>query len=380
MGIVNGTLGDVNPTFYDVVDGVLDDNPIPEFSPYTMGQHRVAIKGNPNFGDVRVLMVGIKNSHTKLNNIDICTEVWFNELRLSDMDNKGGWAAVISMDTNIADLMNISVTARQSTTGFGTIEQGPNQRSREDVKQYDVVTNINIGQLLPKKWGLQIPFNYGQGEALITPEYDQQYKDIKLQNRLDAAQTSAERETILKQSEDYTKRQSINFIGVRKLRTSESKPRFYDVENLTFNYSFNQTEHRDFEIENSLDQTVRVGASYNFNFNPIKIEPFKKNDSLFKGKYWKILKDFNFNLLPTSFSFSTDYVRQFNKQKFREADLGGANIGIEELYRRNYTFDFQYTVNYNITDALSLNFSASNNNIVRNYFVDNQLKDRKSVV
>lgn len=373
LGIVNGTLGNVDPTFYDVVDGVLDDNPVPEFSPYTIGQHRVAIKGNPNFGDVRVLMVGIKNSNTKLNNIDICAEIWFNELRLSDMDNKGGWATVISMDTNIADFMNISATARQSTTGFGTIEQGPNQRSREDIKQYDVVANINIGQLLPKKWGLQIPFNYGQGEALITPEYDQQFKDIKLQNRLDAAQTSAERKTILKQSEDYTKRQSINFIGVRKLRTGESKPRFYDVENLTFNYSFNQTEHRDFEIESSLDQSVRVGASYNFNFNPIKIEPFKKNDSLFKGKYWKILKDFNFNLLPTSFSFSTDYVRQFNKQKFREADLGGANIGIEELFRRNYTFDFQYTINYNITDALSLNFSASNSNIVRNYFVDGQL-------
>ncbi len=373
LGIANGSLGNVDATFYDVIDGVLDEVSIPEFSPYTVGQHRVAIKGNPNFGDVRVLMVGIKNSHTKINNTDICTEVWFNELRLSDMDNKGGWAAVISMDTNIADFMNVSATGRQSTTGFGTIEQGPNERSREDVKQYDVVTNINIGQLLPKKWGLQIPFNYGQSEELITPEYDQQYKDIKLQNRLDAAQTSTERETILQQSEDYTKRQSINFIGVRKQRIGEGTPRFYDVENLTFNYSYNQTEHRDFEIENSLDQTVRVGANYSFNFNPIKIEPFKKNDSLFKGKYWQILKDFNFNLLPTSFSFNTDFIRQFNKQKFREADLGGANIGLEELFRRNYTFDFQYTVNYDITDALRLNFTAANNNIVRNYFVDDIL-------
>ncbi|MBN4070099.1 cell surface protein SprA [Olleya sp. AH-315-F22] len=367
LGITNATLGNIDPTFYDVIDGVLDENPVAEFSDYTIGQQRVAIKGNPNFGDVRVLMVGVKNAR---NGFNICPEVWFNELRLSDMDNEGGWATIISMDTNIADFMNISVTGSQSTTGFGTIEQGPNERSREDVKQYDLVTNINIGQLLPKKWGLQIPFNYGQSEALITPEYDQQYKDLKLQNRLDAAQTSAERETILKQSEDYTKRKSINFIGVRKQRTGEGTPRFYDVENLTFNYSFNQTERRDFEIENSLDQSVRVGANYNFNFNPIKIEPFKKNDSLFKGKYWKILKDFNFNLLPTSFSFNTDFVRQFNKQKFREADLGGANIGLEELFRRNYTFDFQYTVNYDITDALRLNFTAANNNIVRNYFID----------
>ena len=371
LGISTGTLSNANPMFYDVIDGVLNEISVPEFSPYQMGQHRVAIKGNPNFGNVRVLMVGIKNS--RQDNIDICVEAWFNELRLSDMDNEGGWATVLSMDTNIADFMNISATGRQSTAGFGTIEQGPNQRSREDVKQYDVVANINIGQLLPKKWGIQIPFNYGQSEILITPEYDQQYKDIKLQNRLDAAQTSAERETILQQSEDYTKRKSINFIGVRKQRTGEATPRFYDVENLTFNYSFNQTEHRDFEIENALDQSVRVGANYSFNFNPIKIEPFKKNDSLFKGKYWKILKDFNFNLLPTSFSFNTDFIRQFHKQKFREADLGGANIGLEELFRRNYTFDFQYTVNYDITDGLRLNFTAANNNIVRNYFIDDNI-------
>ena len=101
------------------------------------------------------------------------------------------------------------------------------------------------------------------------------------------------------------------------------------------------------------------------------MEPFKKNDSLFTGKYWKILKDFNVNLLPTSFTINSDINRQFNRQKFREVDLGGSNIGIEELFRRNYTFDFQYTINYNITESLSLNFTAANNNIVRNYFKDN---------
>ncbi|NNK59516.1 MAG: cell surface protein SprA [Flavobacteriaceae bacterium] len=371
IGILAGSLSNEDPTYYNVIDGGLDENPVPEFSPHVIGQQRVAIKGNPNFGDVRTLMVGVKN--VRDDNMDVCGQVWFNELRLSDMDNEGGWAAVVSMDSNIADFMNISATGRQSTTGFGTIEQGPNERSREDIKQYDVVTNINLGQLLPKKWGIQIPFNYGQSEELITPEYDQQYKDVKLQSRLDTATSTDERDAILRQSEDYTKRQSINFIGIRKQRTGDKTPRFYDVENFTFNYSYNQIEHRDFEIERSLDQNLRVGANYTHSFDPIKIEPFKENDSLFRGKYLKILKDFNFNLLPTSFTLNTDFVRQFNSQKFREIDLGGDNISIEELFRRNYTFDFQYTINYDITDALNLNFTAANNNIVRNYFVDDIL-------
>ena len=364
--ISDGTINAVDPTFYDIVGSELIPV-VDEFSGYVLGQQRIAIKGNPNFGDIRTLMVGVKN--ISLN--DECAEIWYNELRLSDLDNEGGWAAILSVDSNIADFANVSATGRKSTAGFGTIEQGPNERSREDVTQYDVVTNVNVGQLLPKKWGLQIPFNYGQGEELITPKYDELYKDLTLDSRLGSAVTEQEKDVIREQSENFTKRKSINFIGVRKNRTGEGTPRFYDVENFTLNYSYNKVRHRDFEIENSEDKNVRAGLNYAFNFNPLIIEPFKKNDSLFTGKYWKLLKDFNLSLLPASFTVNSNFNRQYNKQKFREIDLGGSNIGLEELFRRNYTFDFQYTINYNLTKALSLNFTASNYNIVRNYFKDN---------
>ncbi|MFL0354148.1 cell surface protein SprA [Xanthomarina sp. GH4-25] len=365
-GISNGTISSPDPTFYDVIDGNLSENPVPEYSPYTLGQQRIAIIGNPNFGDIRTLMVGVKNAAVT----DKCAVLWFNELRLSDMDNEGGWAAVLSIDTNFADFANVSATGRKSTTGFGSLEQGPNQRSREDVEQYDVVTNVNVGQLLPPKWGIQIPFNYGQGEELITPKYDEYYKDLTLESRIDAADSDDEKDLIREQSENYTKRRSINFIGVRKIKTNDSKPRFYDVENLTFNYSYNKIKHRDFEIENSIDQTVRAGANYAYNFEPISIEPFKKNDSLFTSEYLKLLKEFNFNPLPSSFTVNTNINRQYNQQKFREVDLTGNNIGLDEFYRRNYTFDYQYTINYNLTKSLQLNLTASNNNIVRNYFKD----------
>ena len=371
LGITNGTLANENPIFYDVFGDNLLVEPVDEFSEFEMGQHRVSIKGNPNFGDIRTLMVGVKNP--RQDNMDVCGSVWFNELRLSDMDNEGGWAAILTMDANIADFMSLSATGRQSTSGFGSIEQGPNEREIEDRRQYDLVSNINIGQLLPKKWEVSIPFNFGLSEELITPEYDQQYKDIKLQNRLNSAEDANEKSRILDQSEDYTKRKSINFIGVNKQKSGEGKSRFYDIENLTLNYSYNQVEHRDYEIEDLLDQNIRAGAAYNFNFNSIKLEPFKKNDSLFTGKYFKILKDINFNLLPTNISINTDFIRQFNKQKFRQSELTGDNISVNELLRRNYNFDLQYNFNYVISDALNFSYNASNNNIVKNYFVEDNI-------
>ena len=152
--------------FYDVFGDDLVIEPVDEFSEFEMGQQRVSIKGNPNFGDIRTLMVGVKNP--RQDNMDVCGSVWFNELRLSDMDNEGGWAAILTMDANIADFMSLSATGRQSTSGFGSIEQGPNEREIEDKRQYDLVSNINIGQLLPKKWEVSIPFNFGLSEELIT--------------------------------------------------------------------------------------------------------------------------------------------------------------------------------------------------------------------
>ncbi|MDN3723374.1 cell surface protein SprA [Aequorivita sp. SDUM287046] len=327
---------------------------------------RIGIIGNPSFGNVRTIMLGVRNS----TNNELCGEVWFNELRMSELKNEGGWAAVVSMDANIADFATISATGKRSTIGFGSLEQGPNQRSREDLQQYGLVTNLNLGQLLPKKWGVQVPFNYGRSEELITPQYDPEFQDIELETRLDNAEDEEDKERIKNQSVNYTKRESVNLIGVRKERTGDSKARVYDIENFTASFSYNQTDHHDFEVEDALEQNVRAGATYNYNFTAKPIEPFKKNDSLFTGQYWRFLKDFNFNYLPTNISASSNITRQYNEQKFRELDLEAGNIGLPRLYQRNYLFDWQYTINHNLTKSLRLNFTSSSNMIVNNYLSD----------
>ena len=64
--------------------------------------------------------MGVKNA----SNFEKCANVWFNELRLSELENEGGWAAIASLDTNFADFANISMTGKRSTIGFGSVEQG----------------------------------------------------------------------------------------------------------------------------------------------------------------------------------------------------------------------------------------------------------------
>jgi cell surface protein SprA len=361
FGIANQTLNQIN--YYDIIGGEVI--PVTEFAPRTLGVMRIGIRGNPSLGTLRSMMVGVKNIDTQ----PARGEVWFNELRLAGLDNNGGWAAVAAVDLNMADFADVSATGSKSTSGFGAIDQMPNERSREDGVSYDVVTNINMGQLLPKKWGIQLPFNFGISEQMITPEFDPVYDDLKLKDRIAAETTQEGRDQVLEQAEDYTKRTSINLIGVRKNRGEEAEENFYDIENFTFNYSYNETNHRDFEIANLEEQNVTTGFVYNHSFKPVTVAPFAKKDSLFTGAYWKWLKELNVNLLPTTVTINSNINRSFNQQRFRDVLEPGVDaLALPLLQQRNYLFNWQYALNYTLTKSLRLNLQASNNNIVRNYF------------
>ncbi len=343
-----------------------------------VGNTKIGIKGNPNFGLVRTLMVGIKNTNLIATNKNIVGEVWTDELRLAGIDNKGGMAAVASIESNIADFATVSATGKMSTIGFGALEQGTNERSREDLKLYDIVTNLSLGQLLPKKWGIRLPFNFGVGEQIITPKYDPFNLDIELNQLIDITSNQSDKDRFLDRAIDYTKRNSINFIGVKKDKTGNGKPHIYDIENITLSNSFNQTLHHDFEIEKLTDQQAKTTVDYSFSFQPKAIEPFAKAKFMKKSSYWKLLQDFNFNYLPSSINFSTTILRNFNKQQFRQIDVTG--IPLNPLFRRNYNFNYQYGFNYNLTKALKLSFNASTNNLVRSYLDENKIADPNNTV
>jgi len=370
-GIQNQNLSEL--TYYDLIGDELVE--VQEFDPRPEGSTRVGIRGNPSLANIRGIMVGVKNTSNEIAR----GELWFNELRLSGMNREGGWAAIASMDLNMADVMSVSVNGSKSTAGFGGIDQMPNERSREDLQSYDVVTNLNLGTMLPSKWGLKLPINYSIAEEMVTPKYDPLYEDLELSDRISAANNQSEADQILEQSESYTKRNSINLIGIRKEKNPEKeevKNHFFDPENLTLNYSYNQTQHRDFEVEHLNDENIKAGVIYGYQFKPLAIEPFAKNDSILKSDYWKWLKEVNFNLLPSSVAFNATFDRSFNEQQFRDVQTPGVDaLDMPLLQQRNYLFNWQYAIQHELTKSIRLNLNANSKNVIRNYFNLDEDKD-----
>jgi len=321
------------------------------------------VKGNPNLSNIKTIMLGIKNNAILE---DKSVEVWFNELRVSDYDNEGGWAAVVNADANFADFADISVSGRANSQGFGSIDQTVNERSQEEVKQYDVITNINLGQLLPERAGINIPLNVSYSEEFADPKWDPKYQDVLFDENSESAGDAR----------DYTKRRSLNLINVRKERTNpEKKQRFYDIENVSVSYAYNDTYHKDFVVEKFVDQNVRAAANYNFGFKPLEYIPFKKSEFLEKNSLFRFIKDFNINFLPTSISANSNIIRSFNSQLSRPLSDNLSTVALPELTQRRYLFDWDYNLAYDITKSFQFTFRAANS-----YINDTFEKDSKGEV
>ncbi|MEI9934115.1 MAG: hypothetical protein WDM71_04545 [Ferruginibacter sp.] len=141
------------------------------------------ILGDPNLGQVDGILIGVQN----VNAASACGQVWVDELRLTDINEKGGWAAMARADLTLSDLGRVTSSVSHHSVGFGTLEQTTNERFKDDLTQFDVATNLEMGKLLPKKAALSIPLYASYSQSVSIPEYDPYNLDVKLQDELNSA-------------------------------------------------------------------------------------------------------------------------------------------------------------------------------------------------
>jgi cell surface protein SprA len=339
---------------------------------------RWAVMGNPNLGEVKGFLVGVENNRNDANST-VCAEVWVNELRLSGLDEKGGWAGTGRIDIQLADLGTISVSGSARSAGFGTIEQRVNERSREFFYQFDVATQLQLGKLLPKKSGLEIPFYASYSQTVMNPEYDPYDQDIKFKDKL---ATVSNKDSVKNIAQDFSAITTVNVTNMRKNKTNGKPAKIYDVSNFDVSYSYTKTEKRNPLIENDVIEKHYAGLGYNYAPQPKFIEPFKKLIK-YRSPWWNIVKDFNFNYRPSLLSFRADVNRQFGAVRAREVTIPGvapSPFKIPETYDKYFVFDRVYNLRWDLTRSINIDFSATNNARVDEPFGRINTKEKKDSV
>lgn len=317
--------------------------------------HTYSVMGNPNLAEIKGVLMGVENTHAT----SASGELWFNELRMSSIDDKGGWAGLARIDATLADLGTISVSANTHTAGFGNLEQKINERFKDNFVQFDAATNLELGKLLPREAALSIPMYASISQMVSAPEYDPFDKDILLKEKLKHARTAAERDSIRKNAVDFANTKTISFANVHKTRTSDRKPQLWDIENFDISYSYTKTEARSPLIEYNIVKRERGGLGYNFAPQPKFVEPFKKLFSKSKTHWFDLIKDFNFNPVPSQLSFKADIFRQFGA--IRPRSIGTDEYPTPETFDKYFTFDRNYILKWQLARSLNLDYSALNN-------------------
>ena len=184
---------------------------------------KVTVIGNPNLAQVKTIMIGVRNPKKQSiddsdDGLSKCGQIWVNELRLTEFDEKGGWAANSRVLLDFADFANLTFSGNLSTIGFGSIEKKVNERQKFDAYQYDFSSTFNLGKFFPDDFGLKVPMYIGRSQAVKTPQYNPLDPDILLQESLSNLSSNNDKDSLKQITQDFVQRKSINFTNVRKTK------------------------------------------------------------------------------------------------------------------------------------------------------------------
>lgn len=313
-------------------------------------QNRLAVMGNPSLSDVRVMLIGVRNN----SNATRDGIVWVNELKVTDFDESGGWAAKANVNLGISDIATLNFGLHKETAGFGGVDQPLNARRMDDYEQYNFAVQADLGRFLPEKAKLKAPVYYSISKEKTSPKYNPMDQDVLLKDALDEAATKQERDSISNYAVERSTVQSFSISGLR-FDIQSASPMPWDPANFTFNFSFNKRNEMNptTEYENTNDYR----GSFQYSWTPyVKgVKPFGWVKS--KSKNAKFLKEWEINYLPANITFLTTMSRYYYEQQTRSE--------VDQMFQlpvsvsKNFIWDRQLNLSWNLTKSLNLSFTSN---------------------
>ena len=313
-------------------------------------RNTMSVMGNPSLSDVRVMLVGVRNNSSTVKD----GTVWVNELRVTDFNESGGWAAKANVNIGVSDIAQLNFGGHIETAGFGGVDQSLNDRRMDDYVQYNMAVQGDVGRFLPEKAKLKAPVFFSYSKEKSSPKYNPLDQDVLLKDALDDAPDKHARDSINSFAIEQTTVKSFSISGL-KFDVQSKNPMPWDPANFTLNFSFNKQAkvNPTTEYENTNDYRGSFQYSYAPYFKPFKPFSFIKS----KDKNLKFIKDWELNYLPTSISFLTTMSRYYYEQQTRsETDV---MFQLPVSVSKNFLWDRQLALSWNLTKSLSLSFNSN---------------------
>ena len=317
--------------------------------------NKISIVGNPTLGEVKTMMIGIRNLSGEIKS----GEVWVNELRLKEYNNKGGWAAQGTLNVQLSDIGSLNATGKIVTDGFGGIEDGVAERSQDDYKTYSFTANVELGKFFPDKAKVSAPLYYSITQEETRPRYNPLDSDMLLDDALEGTSDINERDSIESIAVTKTKNTNFSLSNVRVGIQTKGHPMPYDPANFSLSYSHS---HRHTSGETTVyENEDNWRGALNYSYTPVykPFEPFKKMIKS-KSKWYDIVKRFGINWLPQNITFDTEMLRNYYELQERDMESVDGNQ-LPLTFSEQFLWNREFALRWDLTKNLHMNFSSATN-------------------
>ena len=314
--------------------------------------NKLTIVGNPSLGEVKTMMIGVRNHSGDVKS----GEVWVNELRLKEHNNKGGWAANANLNIQLSDFGSVNATGRYVSEGFGGLEDGVASRTTDNYGTYSVTTSLEMGKFFPDKAKVSIPVYYSVTKEKTSPKYNPMDTDMELKDALDAAGSKAERDSIENIAVTKVTQTNFSVSNARVGIATKRHPMPYDPANFSFTYSH---AHQHTTGETTVrEQRDNWRGALDYSWTPVykSWEPFKKIKN--KSKWLDILKRFGLNWLPQNLAFNTEMTHETYELQERDMEsLTKSQLPI--TFSDQFLWNREFALRWDLTKNLHMNFQSA---------------------
>ena len=317
--------------------------------------NKISIVGNPTLGEVKTMMIGVRNLSGDIKS----GEVWVNELRLKEYNNKGGWAAQGALNIQLSDIGSLNATGKIVTDGFGGIEEGVSERSQDDYKTYSFTANVELGRFFPEKAKVTAPLYYSITKEETRPKYNPLDTDMLLDESLDAIGNKHERDSVERIAVTKTTNTNFSLSNVRVGIQTKRHPMPYDPANFSFSYSHSHSYSSGETTVYEKEDNWR--GALNYSYTPVykPFEPFKKLIKS-KSKWYDIFKRFGLNWLPQNVTFDTEMTRNYYELQERDMESTEGNM-LPLTFSEQFLWNRAFSLRWDLTQNLHLDFSSATN-------------------
>ena len=305
------------------------------------------VVGTPSLTTVRFFRMGVKNRDTVR---PFSGEIWFDEMRVTDVRQESGTALRMSASLQVADLLTLNGNWESVDADFHDIKTQFGSGNTTEAQNYSGV--FNLDRFLPDSWNFSIPIDaraaYNRNIPKYFPRTDilTNYSNNTIEKKISSLFGFRKIDPLLDTQITYSEILGVG-TTIKKRAPSEFWVLRYTIDQMTVDVDYSFKNSRNYQTEFSESKQWRQSFTYNVPFGKNNfLDPFK---SLSAFPVLKYLSGQKIYYTPASMSMNMDISDSKEKDKLRTEQ----NI----TYKTNTMSTRGVNLSYRLIPSVNLGFN-----------------------